>query len=45
MTISARIVARHLADHIPGHPAVVVQNVPGAGSLTLANQIYNVSPH
>jgi tripartite-type tricarboxylate transporter receptor subunit TctC len=33
-----------MGTHIPGSPSIVVQNVPGAGSLTLANQIYNVSP-
>ncbi len=42
--LSARIVAKHIVRHIPGNPTMVVQNVPGAGSLTLANQIYNVSP-
>ena len=29
----ARLVQRHLARHIPGTPAMVVQNMPGAGSL------------
>jgi tripartite-type tricarboxylate transporter receptor subunit TctC len=29
----ARAVARFLPDHIPGHPAVVVQSMPGAGNL------------
>jgi tripartite-type tricarboxylate transporter receptor subunit TctC len=29
----ARLVQRHLASHIPGQPVVVVQNMPGAGSL------------
>ncbi len=37
----ARIIAQHLGDHIPGHPTGVPVNVPGAGSLKLANQIYN----
>ena len=40
----ARLVARHLANFIPGRPSVVVQNVPGAGSLTLANQLYANAP-
>jgi tripartite-type tricarboxylate transporter receptor subunit TctC len=31
---NARAVARYLAAHIPGHPNVIVQNMPGAGSLT-----------
>src|ERR1041384_592152 len=29
----ARVVARHLGNHIPGHPNIVPQNMPGAGSL------------
>jgi tripartite-type tricarboxylate transporter receptor subunit TctC len=40
----ARIVARHLGRHIPGQPSVVVQNMPGAGSLKLANFLFNVAP-
>lgn len=40
----ARILARHLGRHIPGGPAVVVQNMPGAGSLAAANYTYNVAP-
>lgn len=35
---SARIIARHLSEHIPGSPAIVVQNQPGAGGLALANK-------
>ena len=40
----ARLIARHIGRHIPGNPNVIAQNVPGAGGLALANQIYNVSP-
>src|SRR5579871_317780 len=40
----ARIIARHIGDYIPGHPTVIAVNVPGAGSLLLANQITNVQP-
>jgi tripartite-type tricarboxylate transporter receptor subunit TctC len=36
-----RILARHYGRFIPGQPAVVPTNMPGAGSLTAANQIYN----
>jgi tripartite-type tricarboxylate transporter receptor subunit TctC len=39
----ARTLALFLGDHIPGHPAIVVQYVPGAGSLKAANYIYNVA--
>jgi tripartite-type tricarboxylate transporter receptor subunit TctC len=42
--VYGRIVARHIGKHIPGNPAVVVQNMPGAGSLRAANHIYNLAP-
>src|SRR5437588_9447981 len=40
----ARTLARHIGKHIPGHPAVNVQNMPGAGSLKAANYLFNVAP-
>lgn len=40
----ARAVARHLPRHIPGHPSIVVQNMPGAGGITAANYISSVAP-
>lgn len=40
----ARLIARHIGRHIPGAPAVVVQNMPGAGSLNMTNYVYNVAP-
>lgn len=40
----ARLIARHLGEHIPGHPTVIVHNMPGAGSMAAANHIFNVSP-
>jgi tripartite-type tricarboxylate transporter receptor subunit TctC len=36
-----RVLARHYGRFIPGQPLVVASNMPGAGSLTAANQIYN----
>ena len=39
--INARLLARHLAAHIPGQPTIVVQNQPGAGSLTMTNALYH----
>jgi tripartite-type tricarboxylate transporter receptor subunit TctC len=36
----ARAVARHIGKHIAGSPNVIVENVPGAGSLKAANQVY-----
>lgn len=41
---TARIVARHFGRFIPGNPTVVVQNMPGAGSMKLANYAYNAAP-
>lgn len=37
----SRTIARHIGKHIPGNPAVVVQNMPGAGHLIAANYLYN----
>lgn len=37
-------IARHLGRHIPGHPQVVTQNMPGAGSVVAANFLANVAP-
>ena len=42
--IYARVLARHLGDHIPGNPDVVPQNMPGAGSLKVVNYLYAVAP-
>jgi tripartite-type tricarboxylate transporter receptor subunit TctC len=36
----ARLLARHLGKLIPGTPAVIVQNTPGGGSITMSNRIY-----
>ncbi len=37
----ARLLAKHLPKHIPGKPTIIVQNMPGAGSLVSANYLYN----
>jgi tripartite-type tricarboxylate transporter receptor subunit TctC len=39
-----RLLARHLGKHIPGNPAVLPQNMTGAGSLKAANYLYSVAP-
>jgi len=39
----SRLIARHLGAHLPGAPAVIVQNMPGAGGLRGANYLYNVA--
>jgi tripartite-type tricarboxylate transporter receptor subunit TctC len=38
---SARTVARHLTDHVPGNPEFVVESMPGAASLVAMNYVYN----
>lgn len=39
-----RLLARHLGKYLPGNPMIVPQNRPGAGSLNLANYIFNAAP-
>ncbi|MGH7870759.1 MAG: Bug family tripartite tricarboxylate transporter substrate binding protein [Candidatus Binatia bacterium] len=39
----ARILARHMGKHIPGNPNIIVQNMPGAGSLSATNYINSVA--
>jgi tripartite-type tricarboxylate transporter receptor subunit TctC len=39
----ARAITRHMNKHIPGQPAVVVENMTGAGSLIAANHVYKVA--
>jgi len=41
---NARVIARHLPNHIPGKPLIVPMNMPGAGALRAANFLYNVAP-
>jgi tripartite-type tricarboxylate transporter receptor subunit TctC len=40
----ARALARYMGKHIPGNPTLVPQNMSGAGTLKLANHLYNVAP-
>lgn len=42
--ISGRLLARHLGDHIPGHPTIVVENLAGATGMIAANYVYNIGP-
>ena len=39
----ARLVANHLPKQIPGKPEIIVQNMPGGGSITAANYVYGVA--
>jgi tripartite-type tricarboxylate transporter receptor subunit TctC len=40
----ARLLARHIGRHIPCQPTIVVQNMPGAGSLRSAQFLYTAAP-
>jgi tripartite-type tricarboxylate transporter receptor subunit TctC len=42
--VFARLLARYLGKYIPGNPSVVVQNMPGAGSMRAVNALYNSAP-
>lgn len=42
--INARLLARHFAAHVPGAPTIIVQNQPGAGSMTMTNQLAAAGP-
>ncbi len=39
----ARLMARHMPKYLPGNPTLLVQNMPGAGSLTATNYVYTVA--
>jgi tripartite-type tricarboxylate transporter receptor subunit TctC len=39
----ARFIAPHLGRNIPGSPDIVVQNMPGAGTVIAANHVYNIA--
>lgn len=41
--VVARLIANHMARHIPGNPAMVVRNMPGATGLVMTNHLYNVA--
>src|SRR5689334_17586400 len=42
--IYARAIARHLGQHIPGKPTIVVKNMPGAGGARAGYNISRVAP-
>jgi tripartite-type tricarboxylate transporter receptor subunit TctC len=39
----ARAISRHMGKHIPGNPNIIIENMPGAGSLIAANHVYRVA--
>jgi tripartite-type tricarboxylate transporter receptor subunit TctC len=40
----SRLIGRHIHRHIPGNPNILVENMAGAGSIILANHMYNAAP-
>src|SRR4051812_2974418 len=42
--VYARLLARFMGKYVPGNPAIVPKNMDGAGSLRLANHLYNAAP-
>jgi tripartite-type tricarboxylate transporter receptor subunit TctC len=43
-TLYGQMLAKYLTDHMPGRPNVIVQSMPGAGSIKAANYVYTVAP-
>lgn len=41
---TTRLLAKHLSKHVPGNPTIIVQNMPGAGSMRAANFLFNAAP-
>ena len=41
--VYSRAIARHMGKHIPGHPHLLVENMPGAGHRIAANYLYKVA--
>src|SRR5678815_4144685 len=40
----SRVIARHLSKYVPGNPAIIVDNMAGAGSIIAANHTFNAAP-
>jgi tripartite-type tricarboxylate transporter receptor subunit TctC len=40
----ARLVAKHMPKHLPGSPAMIVQNMPGGGNVLATNYMYAIAP-
>ena len=40
----ARLIARHMPRYIPGHPAMIVENMPGGGNVLATNYMFNIAP-
>lgn len=43
-TLYARVISRHMAKHIPGSPAIIIENLPGASGLRHLDHLVTVAP-
>jgi tripartite-type tricarboxylate transporter receptor subunit TctC len=41
--VYARVMAKHLGEHLPDNPTIVPQNMPAGGGLAAANYLYNIA--
>jgi len=42
--LGARLLAKYLVKYIPGHPTIIVQNMPAGGGIVAANYLYSQAP-
>lgn len=42
--LGGRLLAKYMAEHIPGKPSIIVQNMPGGSTVIAANWLYNIAP-
>jgi len=40
----ARLISRHMPQYLPGHPTMIVQNMPGGGNVLATNYMYAIAP-
>jgi tripartite-type tricarboxylate transporter receptor subunit TctC len=40
----ARLIGRHMPRYLPGNPALIVENMPGAGHILATNYLFNLAP-
>ena len=39
----ARMIAREMPRYLPGHPTIIVQNMPGGGNVVATNYLFNIA--
>ena len=43
--VASQLLSRYWPAHIPGHPTIIVQAMPGGGGLKMAGWLHHVAPH